>query len=80
MSKDEATGERIDQTIMRFNEAFPGFEKDAVNPHFKSYLMRGRDTFQHNPVGEMPQQRYGRITREHLSIEEAAQETWHERS
>ena len=52
----------------------------SVNPHFKSYLMRGQDTYQHNPVGDMPTQAFSRIVRQHLSIEEADQDEWHERS
>ncbi len=52
----------------------------SVNPHFKSYLMRGQDTYRHNPVGQVPTQDFGRLVREHLSIEEASQDEWHERS
>ena len=51
----------------------------TVNPHFKAYLMRGTDSFRHNPVGEVPTQQYGRLVREHLSIEEAGTEEWHEK-
>ena len=50
----------------------------AVNPHFKSYLMRGTDPFRHNPVGTVPTEQYGRLIREHLSIEEADQNEWHD--
>ncbi|MBT3346779.1 MAG: phytanoyl-CoA dioxygenase family protein [Gemmatimonadetes bacterium] len=49
----------------------------AVNPHFKSYLMRGMDIHRHNPIGEIPTQKFGRLLRQHLSIEEADQEQWH---
>ena len=49
----------------------------AVNPHFKTYLMRGVDHFHHNPVGVIPAQRFGRLEREHKSIEEAKREDWH---
>jgi len=49
----------------------------SVNPHFKSYLMRGVDEFRHNPVGTVPEARYGRLERKHLSIEEAKKDEWH---
>ncbi|MBT3345547.1 MAG: phytanoyl-CoA dioxygenase family protein [Gemmatimonadetes bacterium] len=52
----------------------------SVNPHFRSYLMRGTDAFQHNPAGVVPSEAFGRVDRQHLSIEEAEQEQWHERS
>ena len=51
----------------------------AVNPHFKTYLMRGVDEFRHNPVGTVPTARYGRLDRQHLSIEEAQKDEWHDR-
>lgn len=44
-----------------------------INPHFKTYLCRGTDTFQHNPVGDIPTQMYGRLDRHHISIEEAGE-------
>lgn len=31
-----AESESIAQTISKFNEKFPGFEKDSINPHFKN--------------------------------------------
>lgn len=52
----------------------------SVNPHFKTYLMRGTDTYRHNPVGVVPTEVFGRLVRQHLSIEEADQDQWHERS
>ena len=52
----------------------------SVNPHFKTYLMRGVDEYKHNPVGTVPDQRYGRLERKHLSIEEAKKDEWHEGS
>ena len=50
----------------------------SVNPHFKTYLMRGVDEFRHNPVGTIPAQRFGRLERKHLSIEEAQKDNWHQ--
>jgi non-haem Fe2+, alpha-ketoglutarate-dependent halogenase len=46
----------------------------SVNPHFKSYLCRGVDTYKHNPVGSVPTQQYGRLDRKHVSVEEAGVE------
>jgi ectoine hydroxylase-related dioxygenase (phytanoyl-CoA dioxygenase family) len=46
----------------------------SVNPHFKSYLCRGTDTYKHNPVGAIPSQKYGRLERKHVSVEEAGVE------
>jgi len=43
----------------------------SVNPHFKTYLCRGVDAYQHNPVGSVPTQRYDRLDRMHVSVEEA---------
>jgi non-haem Fe2+, alpha-ketoglutarate-dependent halogenase len=43
----------------------------SVNPYFKSYLCRGVDTYKHNPVGTIPTERFGRLERRHLSVEEA---------
>ncbi len=51
----------------------------SVNPHFKTYLMRGIDEYKLNPVGTIPTARYGRLERKHLSIEEAKREDWHEK-
>jgi chlorinating enzyme len=50
----------------------------SVNPNFKAYLMRGTDTYKHNPQGVIPTAKFGRLERKHLSIEEAQQENWHE--
>jgi ectoine hydroxylase-related dioxygenase (phytanoyl-CoA dioxygenase family) len=44
-----------------------------VNPHFRIYQARGQQCT-HNPIGELPKQRYGRLWREHKSIEEAGDE------
>jgi len=46
----------------------------SVNPHFTTYLCRGVDTYKHNPVGKVPTQRYGRLERKHVSVEEAGVE------
>lgn len=46
----------------------------SVNPHFKTYLCRGVDVYKHNPVGSVPTQRYGRLDRKHVSVEEAGAE------
>ena len=43
----------------------------SVNPHFKAYLCRGVDNYKHNPVGAIPTQKYARLERQHLSVEEA---------
>lgn len=43
----------------------------AVNPHFKTYLCRGVDTYRHNPVGAPPTQRFGRPDFKAVSREEA---------
>jgi non-haem Fe2+, alpha-ketoglutarate-dependent halogenase len=46
----------------------------SVNPHFRSYLCRGVDTYRHNPQGSIPTQMFGRLDRNHLSVEEAGKE------
>lgn len=46
----------------------------AVNPNFKTYLCRGVDEFQLNPVGTAPAQRYGRPLFKAVSVEEAGPE------
>jgi non-haem Fe2+, alpha-ketoglutarate-dependent halogenase len=46
----------------------------SINPHFKTYLCRGVDTYEHNPVGAVPTQEYGRLERAHVSVEEAGVE------
>ena len=46
----------------------------SVNPHFRTYLCRGIDTYKHNPVGTIPSQKYSRLERKHVSVEEAGVE------
>lgn len=46
----------------------------TINPHFKTYLCRGVDTYRHNPVGIVPTQKYARLERQHVSVEEAGSE------
>ena len=46
----------------------------SVNPHFTTYLCRGVDAYKHNPVGRVPTQKYGRLDRKHVSVEEAGAE------
>jgi ectoine hydroxylase-related dioxygenase (phytanoyl-CoA dioxygenase family) len=46
----------------------------SVNPHFRTYLARGIDEFNYNPVGTTPTQEFGRLYREHKSVEEAGAE------
>ena len=46
----------------------------SVNPHFMTYLCRGVDAYKHNPVGGVPTQKYGRLDRKHVSVEEAGAE------
>ena len=46
----------------------------SVNPHFKSYLCRGVDEYQHNPVGTIPLQKFARLERKHISVEEAGRD------
>ena len=43
----------------------------SVNPHFKTYLCRGVDHYQLNPVGTLPTQRFGRPAFKAVSNEEA---------
>jgi hypothetical protein len=45
----------------------------SINSHFKTYLCRGVDTYQFNPVGSTPTQMYGRLDRKHISVEEAGE-------
>lgn len=45
----------------------------SVNPHFRIYQARG-ERCGINPHGEMPVQRYGRLFRDHASIEEAGKD------
>ena len=49
-----------------------------MNPHFKTYLMRGVDEHKLNPVGTVPAVVYGRLERKHWSIEEAGKDDWYE--
>ena len=46
----------------------------TVNPHFTTYLCRGVDEYKHNPVGTEPTQKYARLDRKHISVEEAGVE------
>ena len=46
----------------------------SVNPYFTTYLCRGVDTYKHNPVGVVPTQKFGRLDRKHISVEEAGAE------
>ena len=46
----------------------------SVIPHFTTYLCRGVDEYKHNPVGKVPAQRFGRLERKHVSVEEAGPE------
>ena len=43
----------------------------SVNPHFTTYLCRGVDEYRYNPKGNPPRELYGRLVREHRSVEEA---------
>jgi hypothetical protein len=45
----------------------------SVNPHFKVYLCRGIDEYHLNPQGTVPTQEFGRLDRQHISVEEAGQ-------
>lgn len=47
----------------------------SINPHFKTYLCRGVDTYQYNPVGTPPLARFARPGFNAVSIEEAGAET-----
>lgn len=46
----------------------------SVNPHFRSYLCRGVDEYRHNPVGTVPRERFARLERKHISVEEAGRD------
>ena len=46
----------------------------SVNPYFTTYLCRGVDRYKHNPVGTVPTERFGRLDRKHVSVEEAGVE------
>jgi len=43
----------------------------SVNPHFTTYLCRGVDEYGYNPKGVPPRELYGRLVRDHRSVEEA---------
>lgn len=43
----------------------------SVNPHFRAYLCRGVDRHHHNPAGVIPTAEFGRLDRQHVSVEEA---------
>jgi ectoine hydroxylase-related dioxygenase (phytanoyl-CoA dioxygenase family) len=43
----------------------------AINPNFTTYLCRGRDTFHYNPQGTIPREKFARLERKHVSVEEA---------
>lgn len=43
----------------------------SVNPYFTTYPCRGVDRYHHNPVGKVPEERFGRLDRKHVSVEEA---------
>ncbi len=45
-----------------------------INPHFRVFPARG-ELFGNHPLGKIPTQRYGRLYREHKSIEESGQES-----
>ena len=46
----------------------------SVNPHFKVYHCRGKRIDNGNPVGEVPTERYGRLDRDHVSVQEAGED------
>ena len=50
----------------------------SVNPHIETYLMRGVGEYKDNPVVTISTERFGRLERKHLSIEEAKKDKWHE--
>lgn len=39
-------------------------------PKFKSYMMRGTDRYQFNPIGAIPTERYGRLPRDYYANDE----------
>lgn len=49
----------------------------SVNPYFKAFLVRGTDEHKLNPEGKIPVDQYGRLYRDHRSIEESGQDDWH---
>ena len=46
----------------------------SVNPHFKMYHCRGERAGNGNPEGAVPTEKFGRLERDHLSVEEAGEE------
>jgi hypothetical protein len=46
----------------------------SVNPHFKTFLCRGVDTYRHNPAGTPPSERFARPDFKAVSVEEAGAE------
>lgn len=42
----------------------------SVNPHFKAYLCRGTDTYNHNPQGTPPTEPFARLDRVHKNVAE----------
>ncbi len=46
----------------------------SVNPHFTTYLCRGTDIYKYNPAGAVPERRFARLDRKHVSVEEAGVE------
>jgi hypothetical protein len=43
-------------------------------PQFKSYLVRGKDEYRHNPIGEIPAARFGRLPAdEHIASTDEVQ-------
>lgn len=51
----------------------------SINPYFKAFHVRGIDEYKLNPVGKIPEAQYGRLHRNHLSIEESGKDEWHAR-
>jgi ectoine hydroxylase-related dioxygenase (phytanoyl-CoA dioxygenase family) len=46
----------------------------SINPHFKAYICRGADVYHYNPQGTIPNVKFGRLDRKHISVEEAKKE------
>ncbi len=46
----------------------------SVNPNFKIYHCRGKKVDNGNPHGDVPAEKFGRLVREHLSVEEAGED------
>jgi ectoine hydroxylase-related dioxygenase (phytanoyl-CoA dioxygenase family) len=45
----------------------------SVNPHFRIYHGRGERADNGNPLGDVPTEKFGRLERDHLSVEEAGE-------